>query len=183
MGIIKSCHRHRRKTAQKPLLERYENTRTELLADDWFSHCSKLFIDALAFTPCQVLCLGLGSPSTSVNARAQLAFILQLSQQSDIDPANVLLYDPIFTEEDLSMFRTLELTVLNESSAKSAYEIRHPTIVFMPHCDRNLYEAVFAANPTLNQMVLIANHIQDYLQKRVLFLPSFRYEWQLCINL
>jgi len=51
-----------------------------------------------------VLCLGLGSPSSSRIARAQLAFLTETCQLLKVDHQDVSMYDPIFTKEDHLLF-------------------------------------------------------------------------------
>jgi hypothetical protein len=50
------------------------------------------------------------------------------------------------------------------------YPLRNPTILFMPHCDRNLYENVLRANWTkegLQNMLLVANRFSEYVDRWV----------------
>jgi len=51
---------------------------------------------------------------------------------------------------------------------KAKYPLLNPTLLFMPHCDRNLYENVLRANWTqerLQNMLLIANCFSEYVDK------------------
>ncbi|KAG6331054.1 hypothetical protein ID866_8036 [Astraeus odoratus] len=57
--------------------------------------------------PRMVLCLGLGSPTSSRDARAQLALLCRLCTLTETDSTNVLLYDPVFTDADRQLFRLL----------------------------------------------------------------------------
>ncbi|KAJ3776717.1 SRR1-domain-containing protein [Lentinula raphanica] len=124
-----------------------------------------------------VTCLGLGSPETSDNARVQLAFLLTACDALHINHKNVSIYDPIFTNEDKSLFVQLGIQVLEYEHSDSPLESHLPlptpetqtgiSILFMPHCDLTLYESVLAARwspERLRNVVFVGNHFDDYIQ-------------------
>ncbi|KAI0637181.1 SRR1-domain-containing protein [Trametes polyzona] len=113
-----------------------------------------------------VLCLGLGSPASSRDARAQLAFLLAACDDLSIDRMNVSVYDPVFAEEDLRLLTELGLSPLPEHR-QANYELRSPTIAFMPHCDLHLYESLLRENWSsagLRNILLIANRLSEYTE-------------------
>ena len=84
-----------------------------------------------------ILCLGLGSPSSSHIARVQLAFLTEACQQLKVvcvysftaaqmysfclkkqKHEDISIYDPIFTPEDHSLFNELKMKVLMETANK-----------------------------------------------------------------
>jgi len=157
--------RLRQETAStSALLERVAN---ELINSGWMSKCQQMLCDTmkeLSFTSTEVLCLGLGSPSCSRDARAQLAFLLSTCDSCDIERRKVLVCDPVFTEADVELLRSLQLNCLADQ-AQAKYPLLKPTILFMPHCDRNLYENILRENWTkdrLQNMLLIANRFSEY---------------------
>ncbi|KAG5635900.1 hypothetical protein H0H81_009725 [Sphagnurus paluster] len=105
---------------REPPLAAVQRVRDELARDDgWLAQCQQILIDApLARAPLDVLCLGLGSPTASPNARAQLAFLLAACERLSIDRAKVSLYDPVFTPEDRMLFSELGLQLLAENKAR-----------------------------------------------------------------
>ncbi|KAJ3982063.1 SRR1-domain-containing protein [Lentinula detonsa] len=123
-----------------------------------------------------VKCLGLGSPETSDNARAQLAFLLRTCDAFDIEYTRISIYDPVFTNEDKDLLVQLGMRVLDCESSdssethpihKSAVEEKGTTILFMPHCDLTLYESMLTTNwsvERLRSIVFICNHFDDYIQ-------------------
>ncbi|KAJ6547395.1 SRR1-domain-containing protein, partial [Mycena capillaripes] len=124
--------------------------------------------------PSQILCLGLGSPASSPNSRAQLAFLLEICKSIGIEHVNVSIYDPVFSEEDDALFEKLGFRVLSANTASgfgsSFQEGKHPldtpTLLWMPHCDLDLYESVLAANWSREQLeyvILISNRLGDYV--------------------
>ncbi|KAF8844924.1 hypothetical protein BDN67DRAFT_893784 [Paxillus ammoniavirescens] len=141
----------------------------------------KLFQTALRdvrIKPQNILCLGLGSPCSSRDARAQLALLNQLCTFSNIGSANVSVYDPVFTEADRRLFQVLgmqcpsDIKASDEAHPFVLTEVKHsldgPTILYMPHCDLKLYEIVIRANWTYERLcdiVFLANCFSDYMDK------------------
>jgi len=129
-------------------------------------------LTALSWTSPNVLCLGLGSPCTSRDSRNQLAFLLHITERFHIKHGRVSIYDPVFTEEDVALLTELELCRLTDNQ-HGLYPVEGPTIVFMPHCEVDLYEDFLRANWTLERIsniLLVANQLDDY----VLANPSHR---------
>ncbi|KAG8217546.1 hypothetical protein J3R82DRAFT_5695 [Butyriboletus roseoflavus] len=141
----------------------------ELKADGgWSLGCKEIFHEALrgaCVEPQKVLCLGLGSPSSSREARAQLALLSYLCASSDMDAADVFVYDPVFTAADRELFQTLGMRCLDHDQG-TVHALDCPTILYMPHCDLKLYERVIRANWTLQglcNVVFLANRFRDYV--------------------
>ncbi|KAH8107196.1 SRR1-domain-containing protein [Cristinia sonorae] len=144
-----------------------ERTRQELKSGDWLRECSDLLLEPSqllwANSP-EVLCLGLGSPSSSRDARAQLVFLLEICDRISLDPSKVSVYDPVFSEEDEQLLESVSIRRLTENRAP--YPLPNPTIVFMPHCDLHLYENLIHENWTTDRMsrlLLIANRLSEYV--------------------
>ncbi|KAJ7109211.1 SRR1-domain-containing protein [Mycena epipterygia] len=169
----------RKKRKNKVQIERtslstlIQRAREELAKDGWNSRCQQLLQDHLtahSVSCSQILCLGLGSPSSSPNSRAQLAFLLEICESMDIEHANVSVYDPVFSDEDRALFQELEISVSAENKAsvlgEGRYSLDSPTILWMPHCDLELYENVLRANWSREQLpyvILISNRLGDYV--------------------
>ncbi|EIW60570.1 uncharacterized protein TRAVEDRAFT_165463 [Trametes versicolor FP-101664 SS1] len=144
----------------------------ELAEGDWLRETQQSLRDSLeeAFAASDaapdVLCLGLGSPASSRDACAQLAFLLAACDDLSIDHTKVSVYDPVFAEQDLRLLTLLGLTALPENR-QASYGLRSPTIVFMPHCDLHLYENLLRENWTrarLPHVLLIANRLREYAE-------------------
>jgi hypothetical protein len=96
----------------------------------------------------------------------------------------VSIYDPVFTEDDVALLTELELCRLTENKASltavrdhisslgihpvqhGLYPVDGPTILFMPHCEAELYENILRANWTLERIsniLLVANQLDDYV--------------------
>ncbi|KAG6831295.1 hypothetical protein H0H92_011502 [Tricholoma furcatifolium] len=167
---------------KEPLLDIVYRLRDDLHREDqWLSECLQILREMIASssTPEDILCLGLGSPSSSPNARAQLAFLLATCEHFAISPAHIFLYDPVFTPEDHALFGSLQFNVLHPPSqnkdaattritptTSEDHALDRPTLCFMPHCDLELYESVIKANWTrgrLPRLLLVANRLMDYI--------------------
>ncbi|QRW00720.1 SRR1-like protein [Ceratobasidium sp. AG-Ba] len=111
------------------------------------------------------LCLGLGRPTSSIESRAQLCLLLDLCAELNITPGDTDLFDPAFEDADVAGLNDLGLRLMSENN-KGAYVINTPTLVFMPHCDVELYERFFRANwsgDALARVLLVANDLQLYI--------------------
>ncbi|CDO70712.1 hypothetical protein BN946_scf184798.g27 [Trametes cinnabarina] len=130
---------------------------------------------AASDTAPNILCLGLGSPASSRDARAQLAFLLAACDDLSIatlvhssqDRARVSVFDPVFSDKDLQLLAQLRLIHLPENR-QARYTLESPTIVFMPHCDLKLYENLLRENwssARMSNVLLIANRLSDYAER------------------
>jgi len=85
----------------------------------------------------------------------------------------VFIYDPVFTEADKEFLQGLGMHCLSDTDAKDAVE--RPTILYMPHCDLELYENIIGANwaeENLRRIIFVANRFSDYMDKYVSPSPS-----------
>ncbi|KAG7452665.1 SRR1-domain-containing protein [Guyanagaster necrorhizus] len=144
-----------------------ERTIQDLQNDQWTVSAIQIVRDSFSAVhndECpDVLCLGLGSPCSSPNSRAQLAFLLLICKSLNIDRSRVSLYDPVFTEEDLCYFEEQKLNVFQNNESEG-YAIKSPTLLYMPHCDMELHEEILKHNSTLRNVVLICNRLGDYVE-------------------
>jgi len=169
---VKSPRKRRNKLQKVPrsALALLQYVREELGQDEWGKECQRIVKECLSIASLaspQVLCLGLGSPSTSVNARVQLALLLDVCDYLKVDREHVSVYDPVFTAEDASLFGELRIRLLTENK-NGGYLIMRPTLCFMPHCDIDIYENLLQANwskERLSNIVLVANRLSDYLDR------------------
>ncbi|KAF8968378.1 hypothetical protein BDZ97DRAFT_1902982 [Flammula alnicola] len=122
-----------------------------------------------------LLCLGLGSPSSSGIARVQLAFLTETCNRLNVAQDAVSVYDPVFTAEDKVLFEELQMRVLSKNNARffhsssADYALAAPTICFMPHCDIELYEAVLRSNWSLeglSKLFILGNQLQEYIDNK-----------------
>ncbi|KAL0580242.1 translation machinery-associated protein 20 [Marasmius crinis-equi] len=164
--------RKKRKGKQQPrppLSTLVEQCRKELQENDWYKQCEEIILKSIRFDmkePPRIVCLGLGSPSSSSISRAQYAFLLNLAESVCLStPSRLSLYDPVFTDEDGRLFEEHGFSVSPDLRPTGT----EPIIYFMPHCDMELYEAVLEANwsePQIRTLGLIANRLEDYVDNK-----------------
>ncbi|KAF8911160.1 SRR1-domain-containing protein, partial [Gymnopilus junonius] len=132
-----------------------------------------------AAPPSAILCLGLGSPTASQNARIQLAFLTETCKLLNVAHSAISIYDPVFTQEDTAFLeKELQMTVLSKENARfislaftqsANYTLTVPTLCFMPHCDIELYDALLRANwcqESLPRLFLLGNQLREYLENK-----------------
>ncbi|KAI5123274.1 hypothetical protein M0805_009296 [Coniferiporia weirii] len=145
-----------------------EHTMAELRSDlGWRDKCTQIIRDALDALPAEidtVLCLGLGSPTESVQARFQLCFLLELRDTILPVHTRICAFDPVFSSQDIILLTSLGVQILPDDK-NGRHVLEGPTLVFMPHCDRGLYEGLLRANwraPALVNLLLIGNELSRY---------------------
>ena len=66
------------------------------------------------------------------------------------------------------MLRIDGILMILHPQQQAKYPLLKPTILFMPHCDRNLYENILRENwskDRLQNMLLIANRFSEYADR------------------
>ena len=126
-----------------------------------------------------IVCLGVGSYGSSVSARYQLALALLLremllgvSAAADAAPppptagggAALDVYDPVLSEAEVAFARArgCGLPARNEEGRRA---VARRTLFFMPHCGRQLYANVVAANwggEALGRVLILGNSFAAY---------------------
>lgn len=112
--------------------------------------------------PSKIRCLGIGSPSSSFPSKYQIALVLTLAGSESEGAYVVSAYDPIMCETEK---KALEMLGIHQcqASEKGNYEVTEPTLFFMPHCDRHLYEEVMRQNEgRWDNLVIIGNSFAHY---------------------
>jgi len=115
----------------------------------------------------KLVCYGLGNFSSCVIARYQLALFLCLKQDL---MAEVSLFDPAFSLEEKAMLLRLECGVIAQNE-EGKHQVDAPTLFYMPHCAKELYNNLLWANwsPSLSKLVILGNsfsHMMDSLPLR-----------------
>lgn len=100
-------------------------------------------------------------------------------------PASI--YDPVFTDADKEFIQGLGMKCLPDTASQlscaampnealisfllfqdAKHPVERPTILYMPHCDLELYENIIGANwseENLRRIIFIANCFSDYTDK------------------
>ncbi|GAA6006339.1 hypothetical protein JCM10207_000610 [Rhodosporidiobolus poonsookiae] len=165
----------RERTIQEKLATRAEGLRES----DYLKQCRALLRDALvppagadvtAAPPFQrpecVVCLGLGSIADSLKAQEQYLLLKEVLEELEgvIDPeAHTEFYDPVFSLEDAAFLSSEGHSVL---SAEHPLRLTRPTLLYIPHGPRTLFDALLRANWTspdqLRRVVILGNRLDLY---------------------
>ncbi|CAG08557.1 unnamed protein product, partial [Tetraodon nigroviridis] len=93
----------------------------------------------------ECICYGLGSFSSSVSARYQLAMLLLLLDAKQVGVKDCSVYDPVFTSGEIDVLRELGLTVLTDNEEGKRLSTR-PTVFYLMHCGKALYNNLLWKN-------------------------------------
>ncbi|XP_027890821.1 SRR1-like protein isoform X1 [Xiphophorus couchianus] len=93
----------------------------------------------------ECVCYGLGSFSSCVSARYQLAMLLLLLDAGHIPLKDCSLYDPAFSVTEKDILRELGLTVLTENEEGKRLATK-PTLFYLMHCGKALYNNLLWQN-------------------------------------
>ena len=117
-------------------------------------------------SPVQILCLGIGSASVPA-ARDQWALLQDMrqhiSKRCGTQPL-VVVFDPQFDDMDVALVQRQQAQLPQENNC-GAYQLSEPTLVYMPHCPKELYEALLRANwkkEALDHIILCGNELSLY---------------------
>ncbi|KAI9334073.1 SRR1-domain-containing protein [Obelidium mucronatum] len=111
------------------------------------------------------ICYGIGSITESVISRHQLAFLVLLRDEFELE--DVEAYDPVFTSTDIKVLESLNISVIekNEQGRRHVSE-GPPTLFYMPHCGNQMYSNVLGSNWAKEQLsrnvVIIGNSFAGY---------------------
>lgn len=152
--------------------------------------------------PRTIYALGMGTVSSNRTAQIQLAFLLELhdhlqtqiqrstghssattatQETHDKEQATAITstaievqaYDPLSNRADTALLTVFGIRTSPKLTANDIGPLTKPTLFYMPHCPRPLYESYLAASFTamhLPNVILCANRLSRYAE----FLPADR---------
>lgn len=125
---------------------------------------------ALSTSNVKCVCYGLGTFASCPAARIQLAFLLLFLEKCQIPRSHCWVYDPLFSQTEVSVLTSLGVTVLSENEEGKHSVQSQPTVFYMPHCGTALYNNLLWSNwsaDALSRVVIIGNSFQG-LEERLL---------------
>nr|XP_020450018.1 SRR1-like protein [Monopterus albus] len=102
----------------------------------------------------ECVCYGLGSFSSCVSARYQLAMLLLLLDAGQIPLKDCFVYDPAFSSGERDVLTELGLTVLTENE-EGKHLVTKPTLFYLMHCGKALYNNLLWKNWSIRCLPLI----------------------------
>ncbi|XP_058804155.1 SRR1-like protein isoform X2 [Phymastichus coffea] len=122
-----------------------------------------------------IICYGLGNFSENICPKYQLAALLSIKT---VYSCNVLIYDPLFSKNEIDSLKHLNLIVIENNEEGKHIVGDHPALVFMPHCSKQLTNNFLYANwsPLIHNCILLGNswseiecHTTDALLKQTAY--------------
>ena len=109
-----------------------------------------------------VVAFGIGSPQNSVASRFQFAMLIALCQQ--LKCAGSKCFDPVMTKSDMDLAIEYGFVPLHRDTEDSSIvsSSKSKVLLFMPHCDRSLYEWVFQHKLRTWDATFISNYFSTY---------------------
>ncbi|XP_017269381.1 SRR1-like protein [Kryptolebias marmoratus] len=171
------------------LIKIIRDTESELRCEDFWSQWKKQLLLAASGLPesndtkdhlernpedtqCQQLecvCYGLGSFSSCVSARYQLAMLLLLLDAGQIPLQDCSVYDPAFSSAERDVLKELGLTVLAENE-EGKRQATKPTLFYLMHCGKALYNNLLWKNwsaQCLTLVVIIGNSFNGITERTI----------------
>lgn len=111
----------------------------------------------------EIVCYGLGHFSQYRSPRCQLALLLCLKMRYDV---RVYIYDPIFYPVELQVLRALGLEIIETNEeGKRVTQDKATTLVYMPHCSKQLTNNFLYANwgDKLSNCILLTNSFTEII--------------------
>ncbi|KAI9145248.1 hypothetical protein BKA69DRAFT_1050253 [Paraphysoderma sedebokerense] len=110
-----------------------------------------------------IVSFGIGSIASSNISKFQFAFLLLIAELFEVNNSNIHIFDPVFTPLDRDFIESLKLKILPENK-KGRSPVDTPTLFFMPHCPKALYNNLVVSNWTresLEKIVIIGNSFES----------------------
>ncbi|XP_066835489.1 SRR1-like protein isoform X3 [Anser cygnoides] len=154
------------------VLRRLREARDELLSSGFWEESA----GAVRAPPCSAgrpwhcVCYGLGRFGTCPAARHQLAFLLLLLDLLAVPPDRCSVFDPAFSELEVAALGELGLRLLPENEEGKHRVQEGPTLFYMVHCGKALYNNLLWRNwspAALSDIVIIGNSFKG-MEERVL---------------
>ena len=104
----------------------------------------------------EIVCYGLGNFSEFNCAKYQLAALLAIKA---VYSSKVHVYDPLFFENEIECLKSLKLHVIEKNEEGKRLLQNHSTLVFMPHCSKQLTNNFLHTNwsPLIHNCILLGN--------------------------
>ncbi|XP_029960920.1 SRR1-like protein [Salarias fasciatus] len=156
-------------------VKRIKDTVIELRCEDFWLEWKKelLAASSSASKPWEQLeecvCYGLGSFSSCVSARFQLALLLLLLEAGQIALKDCSVYDPAFSSAERDVLRELGLTVLTENEEGKRVASK-PTLFYLMHCGKALYNNLLWKNwstQCLSMVIIIGNSFSGIRERTI----------------
>lgn len=145
-------------------LEKCRKELTDINCFDIFIDTVKSVLDQIASgspSLVELICFGIGNFGRSPQARYQLALLSEWQKRNLFSHASF--FDPQLTSGEKRYLRERNYVVLEEND-RGLRQVTGPTLFYMPHCGRPLYNNLLYANwapESLSRMAIVGNSFQQ----------------------
>ncbi|XP_035235669.1 SRR1-like protein [Anguilla anguilla] len=115
------------------------------------------------------VCYGLGSFSTCISSRYQLAMLILLLDTLRIPPVQCSVFDPVFSPAEHEVLQALGFTVLTENE-EGKRPVSRPTLFYLIHCGKALYNNLLWRNwspQALPWLTIVGNSFHGIQERMV----------------
>ncbi|ORX98484.1 hypothetical protein K493DRAFT_406578 [Basidiobolus meristosporus CBS 931.73] len=151
------------KVSTETVVEYVEDKIDTLKHSDFYAQLKEIIVPSQLPEFEDIICYGVGSFEQSRTSQFQLGLILLLRELLQFK-GKLHSYDPVLTEIDLEVLQHygIELIKTNEQAKRS---VSGPTLFYMPHCGKTLYNNLLASNwsrKAVANVYLIGNRLEMY---------------------
>ncbi|XP_074643433.1 SRR1-like protein [Tubulanus polymorphus] len=111
----------------------------------------------------KIVCYGLGQFVTCITARYQLMVLYLITEKLQIPKSNCVCFDPMFTSNELNILKEIEFSI-EDKNEEGKHLVSGPTVFYMPHCGKALYNNLLWANwsrEKLQEISIIGNSFSE----------------------
>ncbi|XP_046353747.2 SRR1-like protein [Haliotis rufescens] len=115
----------------------------------------------------ECVCYGVGNVSSNIIAQYQLALVMALREDLKLKQDKCFMFDPAFTDGDKQTLQDLHFSIIpvNEEGKRRC---RVPTLFFLPHCGKALYNNLLWCNwlpHMLRNIVIVGNSFTAMVER------------------
>jgi hypothetical protein len=103
----------------------------------------------------KIVCYGIGKISDNISSQYQLAVLLILRDMLIDTVEEVLVYDPLLCEDELSVIEELKLINIGHNE-KCRHAVTSYTLFYLPHGSLQMYNNLLYANWSLSKLSMIS---------------------------
>lgn len=150
-------------------------TKAEFEACDFFTDLLELFADKVE----RIVCLGIGNFATNSNLTSQISakyqLLLALSLAQKLTLTEIHVFDPVLSASEISILSKLGCAVSKQNLEGKYFYPESPTLYFLPHCPKQLFNNLLWSNWTnLDSIFILGNSLNNLVLNQV-HLDQFRY--------
>ncbi|KAL1114992.1 hypothetical protein AAG570_007815 [Ranatra chinensis] len=112
----------------------------------------------------EIICYGLGNFSECLISRYQLGLLLEIQKYFQ---SGVLIYDPVFTEQEKEILRGFNCSLINYNE-HGRHKVKKISLIYLPHCPKELTDNFLWSNwgLALSNCIIFGNSIANIITSK-----------------